>query len=76
MQNKPYKVKLESGRNYAWCSCGLSSKDPFCDGSHSKVGKHPLIFSVEETKEYYLCGCKLTHNPPFCDGTHKHIVEK
>ena len=76
MQDKPYKIKLEAGRNYAWCTCGLTSKEPFCDGSHGKVGKQPLIFTVEETKEYYLCGCKLTHNPPFCDGTHKNIVEK
>ena len=73
MANHPYKVKLEAGKNYTWCTCGLSKKDPFCDGSHSKVGKQPLIFTVPETKEYFLCGCKLTHNPPFCDGTHKQL---
>ncbi len=73
MSNRPYKIKLESVKNYAWCSCGLSKREPFCDGSHSDSGMHPLIFAVEETKEYNLCGCKLTSNPPFCDNTHKSV---
>ncbi len=71
MANRPYKVKLEAGKNYAWCTCGLSSREPFCDGAHSDSGMRPFIFTVEETKEYFLCGCKLTDNPSFCDGTHK-----
>jgi len=35
-QNKPFKIAVEEGKIYAWCSCGYSSKQPFCDGSHSK----------------------------------------
>ncbi len=76
MPRFPYKVKLEAGRNYNWCTCGLSKRDPFCDGSHSEAGLHPLIFTVSETKEYFLCGCKLTSNPPFCDGTHQNTIQK
>jgi len=69
---KPVKLKLEAGKNYAWCTCGLSDKLPFCDGKHSDTGMRPLIFSVDETKEYYLCACQHTQKPPFCDGSHKH----
>jgi len=35
-QKSPYKVKVEKGKIYSWCACGLSVKQPFCDGSHSK----------------------------------------
>ena len=29
-------VDVEQGKSYYWCSCGKSSKQPFCDGSHNK----------------------------------------
>ena len=29
-------VNVEQGKSYYWCSCGKSSKQPFCDGSHNK----------------------------------------
>ena len=35
-QKTPYKVKVEKGKTYSWCACGLSQKQPLCDGSHSK----------------------------------------
>ncbi|XP_040002447.1 CDGSH iron-sulfur domain-containing protein 3, mitochondrial-like isoform X3 [Xiphias gladius] len=30
----PYRVKLSAGKRYAWCACGHSKKQPFCDGAH------------------------------------------
>ncbi len=35
-QKDPYKVKVEKDKTYFWCACGLSQKQPICDGSHSK----------------------------------------
>mgnify|MGYP000885729106 CR=1 FL=1 len=29
----------EKDKTYFWCACGLSQKQPFCDGSHKKDGK-------------------------------------
>uniref|UniRef100_A0A6B2LSV0 Iron-binding zinc finger CDGSH type domain-containing protein n=1 Tax=Arcella intermedia TaxID=1963864 RepID=A0A6B2LSV0_9EUKA len=68
---------MEKGKSYYWCSCGLSKKQPFCDGAHSKTnGLKPLKFEVQETKKYLLCGCKQTSNQPFCDMTHLSVIAK
>lgn len=72
-QKSPYVMELEPGR-YAWCSCGLSSKQPFCDGSHSTTDRTPILFEVDEAKKVALCGCK--HNAsgePFCNGAHSKL---
>ena len=42
-QNAPYKVKVEKDKTYSWCACGLSQKQPFCDGAHKKNGKYKSI---------------------------------
>ncbi|XP_065350284.1 CDGSH iron-sulfur domain-containing protein 3, mitochondrial [Cloeon dipterum] len=72
---RPFKFNLEANKKYAWCSCGKSKNQPFCDGTHKdfrfKITMKPVIFMVADTKEYYLCNCKQTENRPFCDGTHK-----
>ena len=70
-QKNPYKVKVEKGKTYFWCACGLSLKQPFCDGSHKKEQKFKsLKYLAGEDKELFFCGCKMTERPPFCDGTH------
>lgn len=69
-QLEPYKVTLEKGKKYAWCACGRSASQPFCDGSHKVTTLRPVVFTAEETEEVYLCGCKATGNRPRCDGTH------
>ena len=70
---KPFHVNLEKGKKYAWCTCSLSFKQPFCDGSHSKTKFKPLIFTSKITKKIYLCGCKNTKKKPYCDGSHNFI---
>ena len=50
MKKQPYVVKLEKGKNYAWCECAESRTQPFCDGSHTKVNKRNenLIENLQE----------------------------
>ncbi|XP_050767852.1 CDGSH iron-sulfur domain-containing protein 3, mitochondrial [Gymnogyps californianus] len=70
---QPFPVELKAGKKYAWCACGHSKSQPFCDGAHKKAapGISPLRFTPEEDKTAWLCGCKRTRSPPYCDGTHK-----
>lgn len=71
-QKAPYKEELESEKKYFFCTCGESSKQPFCDGTHKNEGNFKsLHFEVGESKAYFLCGCKKSANLPYCDGTHK-----
>ncbi len=69
-QLSPYLVELQEGRRYAWCRCGRSAHQPFCDGSHQGSGIEPLYFVAEKTGAVNLCGCKQTSDAPFCDGSH------
>ena len=72
-QKAPYKVELLEGYRYAWCSCGLSKKQPFCDGSHKGTEFTPKKFTITQAETKRLCGCKYSKNAPFCDGTHKSL---
>lgn len=68
--NAPLPAKLEAGKTYAWCACGLSQDMPLCDGSHKATDKKPVSFVAEETKTAYLCACSTSEIPPICDGSH------
>ena len=68
-QKAPYGVELAPG-DYWWCACGLSKRQPFCDGSHKGGEFAPVKFTVEEAKKVWLCGCKHSGGKPFCDGSH------
>jgi CDGSH-type Zn-finger protein len=67
----PLSAQLEAGKTYAWCRCGLSKNQPFCDGAHRTTEFRPLVWQATESKEAWLCCCKHTKNAPYCDGTHK-----
>ena len=69
-QKAPYPVDVEAGKEYYWCACGLSKKQPFCDGSHAGTGLAPMMFEAKESKTVWFCGCKATQNKPLCDGAH------
>ena len=63
-------VDVEQGKSYYWCSCGKSSKQPFCDGSHKGSEFIPFVYKAGATKKMFFCACKQTNNQPFCDGSH------
>ena len=79
---EPACVNAEAGKIYAWCTCGLSEKQPFCDGTHKRIEPtineqgetvmpfKSLKFECEKEEEVWLCQCKQTKNPPYCDGSH------
>ena len=70
-QKNPHKTKVVKDKTYFWCACGLSQKQPFCDGSHKKKGNFKSVkYLASSDKVVFFCGCKLTKNPPFCDNSH------
>lgn len=72
-QKSPYPVEVTEGKKYAWCACGLSKTQPFCDGSHKTTSHTPVVWKAEKTETVWLCGCKHTGNKPFCDSTHSSL---
>ena len=66
----PIGVDVVEGKDYFWCTCGKSSKQPFCDGSHKGSEFNPVAYKAEATKKMFFCACKQTNNQPFCDGSH------
>lgn len=72
---KPSQVSVKKGQTYTWCSCGRSSNQPFCDGSHAGTDLKPKSFTADKDDTLYLCQCKATGSAPFCDGTHKDLQE-
>lgn len=65
----PFVLEIEPG-TYAWCACGRSESQPYCDGSHRGTGILPVVENIEEKRAVAWCGCKRTKSPPYCDGTH------
>ena len=51
----PIAVEVEKDKSYYWCSCGKSSKQPFCDASHKGTEFSPVVFKAEETKKMFFC---------------------
>ena len=71
-QKKPYVLDTEPGKK-AWCACGHSTSQPFCDGSHKGTGISPIIVDIEEARKVAWCGCKQSKNEAFCDGSHSKL---
>ncbi len=72
-QKMPFVVAEEKGGRIAWCACGRSAKQPYCDGSHRDTAFKPIVVEVEPGKRVAWCGCKRSGNQPYCDGSHKHL---
>jgi len=72
-QESPIAVEVEEGKSYFWCSCGLSNKQPFCDGSHKDTEFTPMKYDASESEKKYFCACKQTSGQPLCDGSHNSL---
>lgn len=66
----PFIVEVEAGKNYFWCACGKSTKQPFCDGSHQGGEFTPIKYTATQTTKVFFCGCKQSAKSPLCDGSH------
>ncbi|MDC1212281.1 CDGSH iron-sulfur domain-containing protein [Pelagibacteraceae bacterium] len=66
----PIGVDVVEGKSYYWCTCGKSSKQPFCDGSHKGSEFGPLTWKADQSKKVFFCTCKATKDQPMCDGSH------
>lgn len=71
-QKSPYVMEMEPGK-YAWCACGRSQNQPFCDGSHRGTDFSPVVTEITEKKTVSWCGCKHSEGKPFCDGSHRDL---
>ena len=65
----PFVIDEVVGKK-AFCTCGISLKQPYCDGSHKGTEYKPFVYKAELTKRVFFCACKQTNDQPFCDGSH------
>ena len=63
-------IDVLEGKSYFWCTCGISSKQPFCDGSHKGTEFAPVKYLADQSKKVFFCSCKQTNDQPLCDGSH------
>jgi CDGSH iron-sulfur domain-containing protein 3 len=69
----PAAVEVTAGEELWWCACGLSSSQPFCDGTHEDAEFSPVQYVAPETRRVFFCTCKRSKNAPLCDGSHKEL---
>ena len=47
--HEPAGITVEPGKVYSWCSCGLTAKTPFCDGSHVSTSFSPILKDLDNS---------------------------
>ena len=65
----PYVLQEEAGKK-AWCACGKSANQPYCDGAHAGTGMAPVIVDIPEAGTVAWCGCRKSGKGAICDGSH------
>jgi CDGSH-type Zn-finger protein len=73
---QPIGVNVEAGKDYWWCACGKSKKQPFCDGSHKGSAFSPVQWKADASKQVWFCACKQTDTRPLCNGAHKALAAR
>jgi len=71
--NRSIKINVEKGREYWWCACGHSKRQPFCDGSHRATEFTPILYVAESDELVSFCSCKQSGKKPLCDGRHREL---
>ncbi len=71
-QKFPFVIDEVCGKK-AFCTCGISLKQPYCAGSHKDTGFTAEIIEISENKKVAWCGCKRSGKGAFCDGSHKNL---
>jgi len=66
----PVMFKVEKDKEYYFCTCGHSNKQPLCDGRHKGTSFSPMLFTSNITNNEALCLCKQSRLMPYCDGAH------
>ena len=44
-------ITLKHGDTQSWCTCGLSKKQPFCDGSHKNTDFRSLKWKIPDNQK-------------------------
>lgn len=72
-QRSPYVCDQKPGK-VAWCACGHSANQPYCDGSHGRMntGITPIVVEIAEEKKIAWCGC-LALAEGFANGSQTHM---
>ena len=52
--DSPLGINVLEGKSYFWCTCGISSKQPFCDGSHKGTEFAPLKYLADQSKKVFF----------------------
>ena len=60
----PVVMTVKPGR-YVWCTCGQSTKQPFCDGSHGPTGTRPMFVEIPKKKKSPGAPAKKAPTNPF-----------
>eukprot|EP00754_Rhynchopus_humris_P018966 Rhum_TRINITY_DN14623_c8_g1::Rhum_TRINITY_DN14623_c8_g1_i1::g.104593::m.104593 len=75
-QREPFSVQVVADQKYQFCTCGHSSSQPFCDGTHIAINKEfatnfqPAEYVAPKSGTKKFCGCKRSKAGILCDGSH------
>ena len=58
-QKGSYVVEVQEGKKYFWCACGLSQKQPFCDGSHKSTGFSCIPIQLRQPKKFIFVDASI-----------------
>ena len=65
----PIKVDLEAGKEYCYCTCGLSGGQPFCDNSHfGTTHDGGMTFTAEKSGPAFSAAASTPATPPTATG--------